>query len=855
MLRLSLRDLRSHIPRYILTFIAVAIGVAFMGGVLTLTDTIGRAFDDLFADANEGTDAVVRGEGRFSLGAEAGGGEQRPRIDASLIDVVDQVEGVAASEPVVQGFARIIDKEGDAYGSVGFGPPTFAMNWLDFERLNPFDLVEGSRPPSGPGEIALDKATADAIGYRVGDTAEFQTGEGAGEATVVGIATFGTADSPLGASFVFFDLATAEELLAEPGQVDSISVAAAEGISQVEIRDRVADALDATGDDDIEVVTGETQTEDDQDQAAQQFSFFSTFLLVFAFISVAVGAFVIYTSFSFIVAQRQSQVALLRAVGATRRQVLGSILLESVSVGVLASVVGYLLGVGLALLLSGIIIDEDVSLVFRPASIIIALAVGTLITATSAFVPAWRGSRTPPVAAMRDVAIDTSHRSTARLLLGLLVIAAGVVSLVQGLRDAGIEVAGVGIFLVFLGLVILGPVAARPAAAVLGRPLPIVRGIIGRMAQQNAARSPKRTASTASALMIGMGIVTLFLVMNASVRESIDEVVDDRFAGDFVIESGTGFTGVGLPGSVAEEVNQLDEVEAATGFRFGTAEVGEVGQQDGSVQFIGGLDPATGFDLFDVGVAAGDIGNLDANGIAVFEEEAEDKGWTVGDELEVTFAETGTQVFTIAALLETQDLTGTYLVANDVFEANLPDAGDNQIWIELASGVTPADAEPALEQTISDLPAAELQDLDDFKSATKAQFDPLLILINVLLALTILIAMIGIVNTLILSVVERTREIGLARAIGASRRQIRSSIRWEALLIAAFGLVAALGVGVFFGWVIVQALAEEGFTAFDVPLAQLALVTVVTGFLTLGAALLPAIWAGRRQILSAIASE
>jgi putative ABC transport system permease protein len=206
-------------------------------------------------------------------------------------------------------------------------------------------------------------------------------------------------------------------------------------------------------------------------------------------------------------------------------------------------------------------------------------------------------------------------------------------------------------------------------------------------------------------------------------------------------------------------------------------------------------------------------------------------------------------------LLETQDLTGTYLVANDVFEANLPDAGDNQIWIELASGVTPADAEPALEQTISDLPAAELQDLDDFKSATKAQFDPLLILINVLLALTILIAMIGIVNTLILSVVERTREIGLARAIGASRRQIRSSIRWEALLIAAFGLVAALGVGVFFGWVIVQALAEEGFTAFDVPLAQLALVTVVTGFLTLGAALLPAIWAGRRQILSAIASE
>jgi putative ABC transport system permease protein len=854
MLKLSLRDLRSHIARYIFTFVAVAIGVAFMGGVLTLTDTINRAFDDLFSDVNEGTDAVVRGEGQFEVDAGMGGGEMRPRIDASLIDIVDRSEGVAASEPRVQDFARIIDKDGDAYGAT-FGPPTFGMNWLEVEPLNPFQLVEGSRAPRGPDEIVLDKGTADAIGYEVGDTAGFQTGGGAGKATVVGIATFGTADSPLGASFVFFDLETSQELLAEPGKVDRIDVAADEGVSQTQVRDQIARDLEAAGVTDIDVITGEAQTEEDQDEAAEQFGFFSTFLLVFALISVAVGAFVIYTSFSFIVAQRQRQVALLRAVGASRSQLLWSIVLESLLVGIVASMVGYGLGVGLALMLSGFIADDGISLVFQPTSIIVALATGTLITATSAFIPAWRGSRVPPVAAMRDVAIDTSHRSVPRVLLGLVAIGGGAIGLVQGLRGAGIEVAGIGMFLVFLGLVILGPVAAIPAATVLGRPLPVVRGIIGRLAQQNAARNPKRTASTASALMIGLGIVSLFLVMNASVRQSIDDVVDNRFVGDFVIDSGTGFTGVGIPGTVAEEVNELPEVAAATGVRFGAAEIKGPGDDDGSVQFIGGLDPTTGFDLFDVGIAAGDVRDLDQNGIAVFENEARDRGWSVGDELEVTFGETGTQVLTIAVLLETRDLTGTYMVANEVFDANMPDSGDSQIWIELAGGVTPDDAEPALEEAIAALPAAELQDMDEFKSATKAQLDPLLIMIIVLLWLTIVVAMVGILNTLILSIVERTREIGLTRAVGATRRQIRASIRWEALLIAAFGLIAALGVGVVFGWVIVQALADEGFSAFDVPVAQLVLVTAVTGMLTLGAALIPAIWAGRRDILAAIATE
>src|ERR687892_1743121 len=829
MLKLSLRDLRAHVGRYVLTFLAVAIGVAFIGGVMTLTDTITRTFDDLFSDVNAGTDAWVRGEGQFEAGPQFGGTEQRPRIEESLTSRIREVEGVAAAEAYVQGYTRPIDKEGEPYGNPNFGAPTFGASWGTVDELNPFNLVD-CRAPEEPDEIVLDKRTADETGYQVGDRATFQTPEGAGEATVVGIARFGTADSPAGASFTIFERPTAERLLAEPGRGDG-----------------------------LEVVTGEQLTEENQEDAAESFGFIRTFLLVFAMISVAVGTFVIYTSFSFIVSQRQRQVALLRAVGASRRQVLWSILFESLAVGVAASLVGYALGVGLASVLSRILIDDSSSLVVLPRSFVLALAVGTVVTMGSAYFPARRAAKVPPVAALLDVAIDTSHRSRPRLVIGGVVFALGVGALLAGVREtrfdigslgvSPIQIAGMGIFGVFLALVILGPIAARPAALTLGRPLPTTRGVVGRLAQQNAARNPKRTASTASALMIGLGIVSLFLVINASVRSSIDDLVDNRFSGDYVIDSGTGFSGSGLPAQVARAVNDLPEVDAASGLPFGLAHV------DGSTEPVGGLDPDTAFDLFDVGFGAGDVSRLDADGIAVFAEKAEQEGWEVGDTLPVRFGETGDQRFTIEALLDSQDLTGTYVLGIAAFDANLPNSGDNQVWVRLANGVGVDDARPALEALLADYPTAELQDLSDFKSATKQQFDLILLLINVLLALTILIAMIGIVNTLTLSVVERTREIGLSRAVGATRGQIRATIRWEALLIAAFGLVAALGVGILFGWVIVQALADQGFSVFDVPAGQLVAVTAITAVLTLLAAVFPALWAGRRQILDAIATE
>jgi len=844
MFKLSLRDLRAHVGRYLLTFLAVAIGIAFIGGVLTLTDSMTATFDDLFADIFKGTDAQVRGEEAFTAGQEAGGEVQRPRIDADLIDKVREVDGVAEAEGSVQGFTQVIDKDGDPYGDPNFGAPTFGSSWGTVAQLNPFHLVDG-RAPKNEHEIVLDKKTADGTDYKIGDTAKFQTSAGVGEAEVVGIAKFGDADSPLGASFAMFDLATAEKLLSEPGKINSIEAVADDGVSQTELRDRIARALKG---DDVSVVTGEKVTDENQSQLAENFGVFRTFLLVFAAIAVVVGGFVIFTSFSFIVAQQQRQMALLRAVGASRRQVLLTILTESFLVGVLGSLVGYAAGVLLAKGLSSLMI-EDANLKLLPVSFIAAMLVGTIVTTASAIFPAWRASKIPPVAAMRDVAIDTSAGSRKRLVGGIITLIGGLTSMVGGAASGELLMLGGGMLTIFIAFVILGPIAARPATGVVSAPLPRTRGVVGQLARLNAARNPKRTSFTASALMIGLGVVTLVLVLNASFRASIDKVVDDSFKGDFVVNTESQQAGIGMPSKVANDINDLPDVQSAAGIRYGLVQI------DGSATVVSGLDPDRAFDLFDVGVKSGDAEGLKVGGIAVEEKKAEDKGWKVGDKVKVVFPETGEQELPISAIIDQQPFTGTYAIGVREFEANVPNSGDNLILIKLKPDVSASEAKSSITKIVDAFPSAKVQDLAEFKSATKKQLDFFLILMGVLLLLTIIIAMVGIVNTLILSVVERTREIGLIRAVGGFRKQVRSAIRWEALIIAAFGLLAALTIGVFFGYVLIRNMGEEGIDVFRLPIGTLVLVTAITAVLTWLAALLPAAWAGRRPILAAIASE
>jgi putative ABC transport system permease protein len=846
-LKLSVRDLRAHAARYTLTFLAVAIGVAFISGVNTLTDTITKTFDDLFASANEGIDVWVRGVSQFDeSSAQLGGVLPRPQIEPALVEQVEAVDGVGEAAGQVEGFARLIDRQGEPWGGGSF-ETTVGRNWIDNDQLNPFDLVEGGHAPQGSQEVVIDKDSADGTGYQVGDEAQVQTNGGVADVRIVGIATFGDADSPAGVSFVMFDDDAALDLLATETQgLAGIGVVVEQGHTPEAVRDAVSAAVGPA----VEVVTGRELTEENKEAAEQNLQYLRIFLLVFALISVAVGAFVIYTSFSFIMAQRQRQVALLRALGASRLQVLFSVTVEAFLVGVLASVVGYALGVALATGLTKLVPGtEGTSLVLEPRSMVVALAVGITVTLGSAFVPSWRAAKVPPVAALRDVSIDRSHRSRGRLVLGVLLFGPGAFALGRGAAQQDLPWAGGGALVAFTALVILGPVIARPTSVVIGAPLPAIRGVIGRLAQQNAARNPKRTASTASALMIGLGIVTLVLVANASVRASIDDLVDDQFGGDFVVDSGAVFGSGGLPSSVARDIGELPSVDAATGIRFNVA------QTEGGVVTVGGLNAAAAFDVFDVGVTAGDPRELGPGRVAVFDGIAADKGWGVGDTVDLTFPNTGSQPLTIVALLDSGDLTGDYVLDMDTFESNFPGTTDIQVWVRLASGTSPAEAQADIEQITQDFPTAEVQDLDEFKASTKSQFDPILILINVLLALTVLVAMVGIVNTLILSIVERRREIGLVRAVGALRGQIRATIRWEALLISTFGMAAAVGVGILFGWVLVRTLADQGFSVFTVPVAQLAVVTAVMLGLTLLASVIPAILAGRRNILESIGTE
>jgi len=624
-----------------------------------------------------------------------------------------------------------------------------------------------------------------------------------------------------------------------------------DGVSEVQLRDRVAQAL--RNEKDAEVITGTELAKQNQDAIHKALSGFNSVLLAFALISVAVGAFVIYTSFSFIVAQRQRQFALLRAVGARRTQVLRTVLVEGLAVGIIASVAGYIGGVGLAIVMRAAFSAIGISppsngVVIKPANAIGAVLVGIVITVFSSFYPAWRASRVPPLAALRDVALDRAGRSRIRLALGLGILALGIGALVSGLNGGGLARTGLGVFLTFAAFVVLGPVAARPASLILGWPLPALRGVTGRMARENAARNPKRTSSTASALMIGMGVVTFFLVLNSSIRASIGELVDKQFRGDFVVDSNAGFQG-GLPPQVASDLNQVPEVSAASGIRFTFVKVGK-----GSTTLTG-VNPATAFKLFNVGVAAGNPADLDKTGLAVYAPTAKKKGWTIGSPVKVTFVQGGETTLRVRALLDRKDLLGEYVVGYPAYNANVSNPTDVQVWVQLKPGVSVEQARPAIKQVVARFPTAKLEDVSEFKKAQSDQFQPILILLLVLVAVTIVVATIGILNTLILSVIERTREIGLVRAIGSTRVQVRSTIRWEAVIIGLFGLGAALTVGTFFGWALVRALSDEGFTAFRVPLLQMVILGIVTLLLTLVASVIPAWWAGRRNVLQAISTD
>ena len=850
MFKVTVKGLLAHKFRLVATALAVMLGVAFMAGTLVLTDTISKTFDELFGDVFQDTDAVVRQEAAFA--GTQGGADQRGRVDASLERTVAGVEGVALAEGTIQGYARLVDKDGDPMGDPGMGAPTFGGNWSDSPDLNPFTIVDGG-PPGADDEVVIDKKSADDGEFRVGDTTTVLVQGPPQQVRISGIVKFGEADSPGGASFVLFTTPVAQRLVAEAGRFDGVSVVAENGLSQREIADRIARVVPEG----IEVVTGEEITTENQDDIKEGLSFFNVFMLVFAVVALLVGSFMIFNTFSITVAQRTREHALLRAIGATRRQVLGSVLVEALLVGILASLIGLAVGLGVAVglkaLLAGFGIDIPAGgVVFRPRTVVVSLIVGIGVTLLAALAPARKAGRIPPVAAMREVATGSSgYGSKLRILIGVGVLALGVASLMAGLFGGGgsaLPMVGLGVLLVFFGVSVLGRTIALPLSRAIGAPLPRLRGITGALARQNAMRNPKRTAATASALMIGVGLVGFITILAASTRASINGTIDKAFTGDLAIDSGTFDVG-GLDPALARRINALPEVDVATGLRLGTAEV------NGEVTTLQGVDPATAFEIVNVEPLRGDPVALGADDIAVFEDVAESEDLEVGDTVPVVFKDTGREELTVAMIYGENQPIGDYLLGLDAYEANFADQFDSLIFIDTADGVSMPTALAAVERVTDEFPGAEVQDRTEYKEEQTAFVNQLLGLVYALLTLAIVIALLGIGNTLALSILERTRELGLLRAVGMTRSQLRSTVRWESVIIALLGTLLGLVVGVFFGWALVQALSDEGIDRLRIPFGTLAFVVVLAGLAGVVAAILPARRAARLDVLRAIVTD
>jgi len=850
MLHTTWKSLLGHKFRFVATALAVTLGVAFTAGTLVLTDTIRTTFDNLFANVYQGTDAVVRAKAAFE--GPPGAGTQRGRVDAALVDTVRGVEGVAAAEGDVGGYARLIGKDGQALGNPATGAPALGLSWTENNALNTFTLVSGAAP-SRDDEVVIDRKSARDGDINVGDTTTVLVTGPPQRVRIAGIARFGNADSPGGATIVAFKRAVAQRLIGEPGKYDSVSVLAASGVSQTELARRLSAVLPPG----TEALTGAAITAETQSQMADAFQFFNTFMLIFAVIALLVGAFMIFNTFSITVAQRTRENGLLRALGASRRQVLGSVILEALAVGVLASALGIAAGfavaLGLKALLTAVGLDiPTTSLVFTPATAVISVVVGVGITVLAALSPARKAAKVAPIAAMQHGVVgSTGYGSKQRVFVGVAVLGLGLAALLTGLfRDVQQPVAlvGAGALLVFFGVSILGRTVSLPLSRAIGAPLPRLRGITGELARENATRNPKRTAASASALMIGVGVVGLITIFVSSAKASMDAAVDRAFTGDIVVDSGGGTFG-GVDPGLARRVNGLPEVDSAAGLRQGVAQVA------GSAVLLQSTDPRTAVELMKVDPISGSPAALGRDSIGVYKDVAEQKGLRLGDQVPVVFKDSGTRSLRLALIYGENRQAGNYLLGTQAYEANFTNRLDSKVLVKRAAGVSPAAALAAVKQVAQAYPGANVLDRAQFKAEQTKFLDQLLRLVYALLGLAILIALLGIANTLALSIFERTRELGLLRAVGMTRSQLRSAIRWESVIIALQGTALGLLIGLFFGWALVTALSDEGISVFRIPYASLAIVVVLAAVAGMAAAVPPSRRAAKLDVLRAVVTE
>ena len=843
MFRIALKGILGRKARLVLTSLAVILGTAFLAGTSVFSATINRTFDNLFQDVFKNIDGYVRStevvEGDFGI-------QERTRIPLAYVDKVRAVPGVADVAPDIQAFARIIGKDGKPLGSEGNGPPTFGSVAVEFKGAL-WTVVDG-KFPKGPNEVALDEASAENGGYKVGDTVKVAAQAGTRSFTLAGITSYGDVRSPGGATFALFDVETAAEFLGRPGYVDAVLVVG----DGTRTDEQLATDIDAIFDpaSKIETLTGAEITKETQDDIGQALSFFGIILSTFSAIALGVGSFVIYNVFSISAAQRQRENALLRAIGASRRQISSVMLTESVVVGVVGSLLGVLGGIGLSSGLTALLqaLDIDIpssGLVVKGSMVGSTVLIGTVVTVVSAFLPALRAGRVPPLAAMRATAIEVVALSRRRTVIGLSAIGGGIAVTAAVVAGASNSWLGLGILLVFGGTIILGPVLARPVARTLGRPAAALRGITGRMARENSARNPKRTSRTASPVLIGVALVTAVSALAVSIKGQISELFTDQFKGDFAISTqSVGFGG--LSPSLADDLGKVQGVKSASGIGLIVVKI------DGKGRQLTVINPKTIEGTFDIGLVNADYSDLDPNGIFLARDWSEKNDAPVGSTVKVTLADSTERTLTVRGLYVNDDLAGNRVVSREIVSGANVQYFDFGVYVSLADGADAGAVRASLQDAVDKAGQGKLLSKQEYIDEQAGQVNQLLGLIYGLLFLSVIIAVVGIIITLLLSVFERQREIGLLRAVGMTRSQVRTTVRWESVITSLLGSVLGIVLGVGLGWVIVFSLRDEGLTSFQLPVGSTVTILVMSFVIGVLAAVYPAWRATKVDILEAL---
>ncbi len=848
MWRATIKGLWAHKVRLGLTALAVVLGVAFVSGTYILTDTMNKAFDSLFSTVEKGVAVDVSGIPQFTAnGPDSQAAGSAERVPQSLLDQIKQVEGVRTAEGSLGGYAQPVDKTGQAIKTGG--APNLGFSWVYDPDLASVTLTQGT-PPKGASQVAIDAGTAQKYGFHVGDPIKILLQGPPMQATVSGIFRFGSANNLLGATIVSFDPPTAQRALVGGGAWDDVLVAAESGVSPSELANRIQNILPKG----FQAKTGQQAAADNSATIKKGLSFFNIVLLVFAGIALFVGAFIIFNTFSILIAQRTRELALLRALGASPAQVRRSVLIESVIVGLIASAVGLLAGFGIALGLKGLLKAFGLELPttsnqLLPRTIIVAFAVGTITTLVASVGPALRAARVRPIEALRDAGPTADRVTRRRVISGSLLLLAGIAALLTGLFAGPTQPAafvGLGAALVFFGVAVLSPLVVRPVAGVLAAPLRRL-GVSGRLGRENAIRNPRRTASTASALMIGLALVAMVSILGASIKASTNDVLERTLRADFLVSGSGGFQPFSQ--DVADSLRKTGAFSAVAQYRNGVVGI------HGNATDIGAVDPSQIEAVADFPMTAGSLSALGKDGLLVYSTTAKNNGWSVGTVVPVQFARTGTQNLRVVGIYSDNTLFGNYLMSLETFDANFTQQLDQFVLATTAPGVSDAQAQEAVKSVQKAFPSVEIQNQAQFREAQAKQIDQLLGLITALLGLAILIAFFGIVNTLALSVHERTHEIGLLRAVGFSRRQTRTMVRWEAVIMAVFGAVLGTAVGIFFGWTMVWALHDQGLTVLAFAPGQLITYVVIAGLIGVLAAAWPARRAAKLDILRAITTE